>query len=117
MHTICHIEWSSTDLEKTKTFLSGLFDWKFEAWGEEYLLFMPPDGVGGGIAKVDTVQPGESPAVYIEVDEIEPYLEKAKQLGGGIAVPKTEIPTMGWFAHITDPDKNIVGLFQGMKKE
>ena len=42
--------------------------------------------------KVDEVRPGESPRVYVEVEEIEPYLEKAKQLGGGVAVPKTEIP-------------------------
>lgn len=117
MHTICHIEWSSTDLEKTRTFLSGLFDWKFESWGENYIVFTPPDGVGGGIAQVDTVIPGESPVVYVEVEEINLYLEKVLNLGGSVAIPKTEIPTLGWFAHVKDPDGNIVGLFQGMEQE
>jgi len=111
-HAICHVEWSSTDLERTRAFLSGLFGWEFQAWGEDYLVFTPPEGVEGGIMKVDEVHPGASPLVYIEVEEIEPYLERAKELGGGVAVPKTEIPTVGWFAHLTDPDGNVVGLFQ-----
>ena len=114
MHTICHIEWSSTDLEKTKAFLSGLFNWKFESWGESYILFSPPEGVGGGITKTDVVKPGESPVVYIEVEEINMYCEKAQKLGGGVAIPKTEISDTGWFAHLTDPDGNIVGLFQSI---
>lgn len=112
-HSICHVEWTSTDLERTKAFFSGLFEWKWKAWGTEYLIFSPPEGVGGGIMKVEEVKPGESPSVYIDVEEIEPYLEKVKDLGGGVAVPKTEIPGAGWFAHLTDPDGNIVGLFKG----
>lgn len=115
-HVICHIEWASNNLERSKTFFSGLFDWSLEPWGEGYLVFTPPEGVGGGINKVEKVVAGESPVVYVEVEEIEPYLKKAKALGGGVAVPKTEIPGMGWFAHVTDPDGNVVGLFQGRKK-
>jgi hypothetical protein len=66
--------------------------------------------------KAKEVKPGESPVVYIEVEEITPYLDKAKKLGGEVAVTKTEIPTLGWFAHLSDPDGNIVGLFQELKK-
>lgn len=112
-HTICHIEWSSTDLNRSKAFLGGLFGWKFESWGDEYLLFQPPSGVNGGIMKVKKVQPGQSPVVYIEVEEIEPYIKKAKELGGKVAVPKTEIPNVGWHVHLVDFDGNIVALFQG----
>ncbi|MFQ6104290.1 MAG: VOC family protein [Candidatus Glassbacteria bacterium] len=114
---ICHVEWSSTDLERTKDFLSGLFGWKFEPFGENYLLFSAPEGIGGGIMKVDEVKVGESPYIYTEVDEIEPYLEKAQKLGGKVAVTKTEIPNIGWFAHLNDPDGNVVGLFQELKEK
>lgn len=116
-HAICHIEWSSTDLERTKSFLSGLFGWKFDSFGEEYILFSAPEGPGGGIAKVDQVRPGESPLVYVEVDEIDSYLERAEELGGGVKVSKTEIPNTGWWAQLADPDGNAIGLFQGMPKE
>ena len=51
------------------------------------------------------------------MDNIEPYLETAKEMGGGIDTPKKEIPKVGWFAHILDPDGNIVGLFEDLKKD
>ena len=111
-HGICHVEWASTDLKRTQKFYGGLFGWKFEPWGDEYVLFQAPGNIGGGFMKAKEVKPGQSPTVYILVDEIEPYLKKVKDLGGKVAVPKKEIPTYGWFAHLTDPDGNIVGLFQ-----
>jgi hypothetical protein len=117
-HSICHIEWQATDLNRAKAFYGGLFNnWKFEPWGESYLLFQVPDGIGGGIMKTQKVSPGQSPTVYIQVDEIEPYLQRAKKLGGKVTVPKTQIdPSVGWSAHLADPDGNTVGLFQSSQR-
>jgi predicted enzyme related to lactoylglutathione lyase len=118
-HGVCHIEWASTDLKRAQAFYGGLFGWKFESWGSEegYSMFQDGSGVGGALMKVDKVTPGKSPVVYIEVPEIEPYLKKAKELGGKVATPKTLIdPKVGWFAQLTDPDGNSVGLFQGPAK-
>jgi predicted enzyme related to lactoylglutathione lyase len=115
--SFCHIEWSTTDLEKTRDLLSGLFGWKFESWGEDYMTYTTPKGVGGGIMKVDSVVPGKSPFVYVDVPEIEPYVEKAVELGAEIDVPKTQIPEVGWYAHIKDHDGNIFGIVQGMGEE
>jgi predicted enzyme related to lactoylglutathione lyase len=111
------MEWSSSDLERTKIFLEAMFAWDFKAWGKEYLLFNPPDGPGGGIMKVDKVNPGDSPVIYIEVDEIESYLPRVEDIGGKVKVPKTEIPAVGWHAVITDHDGNSYGLFQERKRE
>ncbi len=116
-HAFCHIEWSVTDLERSKAFYAGLFDWKFEPWEEEYLVFSTPQEPDGGLMKVNEVSPGRSLIVYVEVEEIEPYLEKARELGGGVDVHKTEIPNLGWFANLKDPDGNLVGLFQGKPQE
>lgn len=38
-HTFCHFEWSSADLDRTKAFLNGLFDWIFEPFGDNDLVF------------------------------------------------------------------------------
>jgi predicted enzyme related to lactoylglutathione lyase len=111
-HSICHVEWGSTNLERTQVFYGGLFDWKFMPFGDEYMVFQAPEHTGGGFAKMKEVKAGGSPLVYVQVDEIEPYLEKAKALGGHVEAPKSEIPTIGWFAHLKDPDGNIVGLVQ-----
>jgi len=116
-NAICYIEWSCTDLGRTKAFLAGLFDWQFEPSGEDYLIIKPPAGPGGGVQKVDGVQPGASPVVYVELDEIEQYLRRTKTLGGVVAVEKTEIPTLGWYALIKDPDGNTIGLYQGLEQE
>lgn len=116
-NAFCHIEWATTDLERTKDLLSGLFGWEFESWGEEYMIYKTPKGVGGGILKAEKVEPGKSPYVYVDVDEIEPYLEKAVELGAEIDTPKTPIPEVGWFAHIKDQDGNIFGIVQGMEEE
>lgn len=116
-NTFCHIEWTTTDLERTKNLLSGLFGWEFESWGEEYMIYKTPKGVGGGILKAEKVEPGKSPYVYVDVDEIEPYLQKALELGAEIDVPKTEIPEVGWYAHIKDSDGNVYGIVQGFPEE
>ena len=111
-HAFVYLEWACTDLERAKTFYGGLFDWGFKPMGEDYLEIRPPEGLTAGLEKVEKVKPGKSPVVYVEVDEIEPYQEKAAALGGGVAVPKTEIQGIGWYALLTDPDGSIVGLFQ-----
>jgi predicted enzyme related to lactoylglutathione lyase len=115
-NTVCHIEWACTDLEKTRSFLAGLFGWKFTVWSDEYMMFKAPGGPGGGISKVDKVEPGNTPAVYVEVDSIEPCLQMARELGGAVVLPRTAVSTIGYMAHLTDPDGGIVGLFEAKKR-
>ena len=64
-HAICHIEWGSTDLEQSKVFFGGLFDWDITPWGEDYLMCKTPEGVGVGLMKVEKVEPGQTPLVYV----------------------------------------------------
>lgn len=114
MNTICYVEWWSTDFERTKSFFEGLFGWKFEMSGEEYMFFSTPEGgPGGGFHKCRDLNPGVSARVYIHVDDVNAYVEKVKELGGKIVNEKTEIPEMGWYADFKDPDGNIIGLWQG----
>ncbi len=118
MHSFCHVEWSVSDGARAAGFYNGLFDWKFEPFGDEYQMFRTPSGnVGGGIMEEKSFQPAQSPCVYVEVNSIEPYLEKVKTLGGEVGMPKTEIPGMGWFAILLDHDKNAVGIYEGARKE
>lgn len=116
-NTVCHVEWQVTSFDNAERFYGGLFGWKFTKWGEEYMLFEAESGPGGGFTVVKKIDAGQSPLVHIEVDEIEPYLSKATELGGKVAVPKTEIPQVGWFAVLNDIDGNVLGLYQGMKKD
>ena len=115
-HDVCWVEWATTDMDRAKGFLSGLFeDWQWETFGDGFMyIFSPPGGgLSGGIYKSESVQPGSSPAIYIEVEDIDPYVAKAKELGGSLAMDKMEIPGgIGWSAALTDHDGNHVGLYQ-----
>ena len=48
---------------------------------------------------------------YVQVDDVQAYLDKAGTLGAKTLVPPVKIPT-GTFAWLADPDGNTVGLWQ-----
>ena len=62
--------------------------------------------IGGGVAQ------GDNPYVtfYIEVDDLQKYLNKVEELGGKTVVGITEIPNMVTFAMFEDVDGNMIGL-------
>ena len=121
-HTIVHFEIPAENLERLKKFYSDLFGWKFEKFpgpteywnvqtvpvNEEGMPMRP--GVNGGMMKKD--RPEHKPVNYISVESVDEYSNKAVQLGGQIIVPKMEIPGMGWWALVLDPDGNQIGLFE-----
>jgi len=111
-NTVCHVEFDSTDLERSKRFYEGLFGWKFRQFSDSMLAFGTDEGHVGGLEKVDSVTPGRSPSVWFQVDDIESYLTKVTGLGGQILRPKTDLPHVGWSAQAADPDGNPVGLVQ-----
>ena len=114
-HPIVHIEISTTDLKKAEKFYSQLFNWKITGWegSSDYLMFETGKEPGGGIQKVDKVNPGDGVLIYVMVDDIEKTLSKAKELGGKIVKEKTEIPNVGWFGLLSDLDGNTIGIFKG----
>ena len=50
------------------------------------------------------------------VEDVAGYAEKAAGLGAQIILGKTEIPGMGWFAVLLDPQHNLLGLFEPLDK-
>lgn len=107
---LCHVEWGTPDPNSLQTFLTGLFGWEFQALAPGYLIYMPADGgVSVGINQSDQMRAGGSPNASVRVLDIDAMLAKAEELGGKIAVPKTEMGG-GAFAFISAPDGNIIGL-------
>lgn len=50
---------------------------------------------------------------YFGVVDLEQSLAKATSLGATVVKGKQEIPNIGWFAILQDPDNNTFALFQG----
>lgn len=111
-HTVCHIEFNSTDLERSQLFYSQIFEWKFASYGPEMVVFGTDEGHIGGFMKVEHVRTGDSPSVWFDVESIEAVLAQAVAAGGEVKSPKSEVPGVGWSGVFTDPDGNAVGVVQ-----
>ncbi|MDX6240980.1 MAG: uncharacterized protein QOG10_5804 [Kribbellaceae bacterium] len=113
---IAFFEVVSPDHERAQTFYRGLFDWQIAAdpaMGGYGLVDTGAgeEAIGGGIGP--SMQPGDTGVkVYVKVDDLEAYLDRAEALGGKRLVPPTDLPgDFGRFAIFTDPDGNQVGLW------
>ncbi len=118
-HTLVHFEIPASDPAKISNFYNQLFGWKFnkyEGAGMDYWLIShkeatSPDDTLGGLFKRNT--PTEGFVNYFSTRNIDESLRKAEALGAKVAMPKQEIPQVGWFAVLHDPDGNVFALFQG----
>lgn len=109
---ISHIEIPVTDLEKSTKFFNNIFGWDFKPFGNGYLLCNNHKGIMAGIRKVEKVSTGDTTVFHVNVDNIENILEKVNSNGGSTKRGKTVIPAIGWYALLTDPDGNTIGLYQ-----
>ena len=112
-HTVCHIEFSCTDLARSQAFYGAIFDWKFASFGDSMVVFGSGDQHLGGLMKVDALQPGDSPSVWFEVASVEETLGLASGAGGEILSPRREIPGgIGFSGVFTDPAGNRVAVVE-----
>jgi predicted enzyme related to lactoylglutathione lyase len=112
-HPVVHFEIAGKDGTKLQDFYRKLFDWKIEVDPQmNYgMVDTGGEGINGGVFQA----PPESPAyltLYVQVDDLQAYLDKAQSLGGTTMVPPTPIPNIGSFAMFHDPEGNLVGLFK-----
>lgn len=102
------------DAGKATEFYGKLFDWKIEEMGAMkgyHTVDTGGKGINGGIFQPPENVPNYV-AVYVEVDNLQTYLDKAQSLGAKPIVPPTKLPgDSGSFAMFLDPDNNAIGLF------
>jgi predicted enzyme related to lactoylglutathione lyase len=120
VHTLVHFEIPGNDPAKLSRFYEELFSWKFTKMPDpsgnmDYWLIAHKDAgeneTMGGLYKRTM---GEMGFVnYFGVADLEQSLAKAASLGATVVKGKQEIPNIGWFAILQDPDNNTFALFQG----
>jgi predicted enzyme related to lactoylglutathione lyase len=113
---INHIEFPADDPQRAMRFYEAVAGWEFSTTEgmDDYWVFRFADGFGGGIGKRG-VTTGQVVRDYIEVDSIEDAIAAAERTGGTVKEQRQEIPGMGWFAVLIDPEGNEVGLFQSTR--
>lgn len=101
-------ELATTDVEGAKKFYTTLLGWTTEPApvegmsytlakvGEERVAGIMSNQCQGGVIKPQW-------GVYITVDNVDAIARKAEELGGKVLMPPTDIPKVGRFAALMDP--------------
>lgn len=101
---------------RTTEFYSHLFDWKMNEHGDSSMIdTKTTEGIMGHIMALGH-EPHNYVTFYVQVDNLQSYLDKAVKLGAKTVVPPTEVPGMGHFAWLSDPEGTIVGLWKPASK-
>jgi predicted enzyme related to lactoylglutathione lyase len=108
--SLCWNELSTPDIDKASAFYGGLFNWTANTKSEpmpytEWHRAGQEHPVGGAMKMEGEMWKGILPhwMVYFSVADADASANKAKELGGTICVPPTDIPRVGRFSVIEDP--------------
>jgi len=108
-------ELMTSDPKAAKEFYGRLFGWKFEAMNMgqgEYHVVKADDTSVGGIMGIPPDQKGMPTAWggYVTVADCDAAAEKCKSLGGKVCAGPMDIPTVGRFAVLQDPQGAVFNV-------
>jgi predicted enzyme related to lactoylglutathione lyase len=115
----------ASDFKKAKEFYEKVFDWKIELWGDEGAMAyttavdkdqnpVEPGAINGGFYKRKSNS--DHPSFGVQTDSIDETLQAIEKAGGKITTPKHAIGEWGFMADFTDPEDNLITLWEKPKK-
>lgn len=114
-------ELTSTDLPRSKAFYAELFQWTFEAMPMEGMEYVIIQAGGKGIGGLMSPPPGAPNmsfwGTYLWVSDVDAATAAAVENGATAHVPPTDIPTVGRFSFIADPQGAMLYLFRPSSEE
>ncbi|TWT10545.1 VOC family protein [Reyranella sp. CPCC 100927] len=112
-------ELMTTDMAAAKAFYGTVVGWGTQDASMPdmaYTLFTDGAAQVAGLMTLpeEACKAGAQPAWvgYVAVDDVDASTAQAQQLGGTVHVPPTDIPNIGRFSMITDPQQAAVNLFK-----
>ena len=116
MSRVIHFEIPAADPDRAAAFYGKAFGWKFDKWPgpiEYWMVVTGKDGelgINGGMMR----KPGgiASTTNTIGVDSVDAAVAAVLKAGGKNILPKTPIPTVGYFAYCEDTEGNMFGVMQ-----
>lgn len=113
---VTYFEIAGKNTKELVDFYSSVFGWKIEhADPSAFAIDTQSDeGIQGHILPVtDDMGFSNMVSIYVEVDDLQGFLDKAVSLGGKTIVPPTQIAEdRGSFACLLDPSGNCIGLYR-----
>lgn len=109
-------ELMTTDPEAARKFYKDLFSWELEdmpmaAHGMTYTVVkVAGNAIGGIMPMPPNLPPGVPPnwGAYVTVPDVDATAKKAAELGGAILVAPQDIPSVGRFTVIRDPQGAVI---------
>jgi uncharacterized protein len=111
-HPVMHWEIQSQRPAELHAFYADVLGWAIDANNEMNYGMVTSGGakgINGGIG--GSPAPGSRVVVYAEVPKIDPLLERIKELGGSVVMPRTDLG-MVILAIYLDPEGNTMGLIE-----
>jgi predicted enzyme related to lactoylglutathione lyase len=116
---VVYWEINGTVGKKLADFYTGLFEWEYtnEAGSDFYHLESggAPGSINGGVFTGKGKLPHHL-TLYVEVDDVDAYYNKALQSGGTPAQAPFDVPGVGRLGFFRDPDGHIIGLIAPVDK-
>lgn len=114
-------ELMTSDVAAAKAFYTALFGWEMQdeqVHGMIYTLIKTGDQKIGGLMAMPEDAQASPPAwgAYVTVDDVDKQTERARQLGASVVVAPRDIPEVGRFAVIRDPQGamlSLISYYQG----
>ena len=114
-------ELGTKDLDAATRFYTAVVGWKTKNAGQpdmRYEVLNPPstpDGMGiGGMMQYPPQMAANAPQWngYVSVDDVDAFAARVTKHGGAICQPPTDIPNVGRFAFVNDPQGASFYLFK-----
>jgi predicted enzyme related to lactoylglutathione lyase len=114
----CWYDLMTSNPDGAKAFYTKIVGWGTDIWegGEQpYLMFTNADTPLGGVMSLppELVEQKVPPhwLTYIYTPDVSESCAKAEKLGGKVMYPATDIPTVGTFAVLADPQGAVFAVF------
>jgi hypothetical protein len=118
---VIHFEVPFDDGDRARAFYQNAFGWTVTPMPEMSYTTVStgptgdqgpsePGYIGGGMMARSELFQG--PIITIDVEDIDAALVKIGELGGATVVPLQAVGEMGSIAYFTDPEGNLMGLWQ-----
>lgn len=114
-------ELMTSDVAAARKFYGQLLGWQFKDMNMGAMTYTVVNAGGqevGGIMPIPSQAKGMPPCwgAYITVDNVDAVTDRVRGLGGKVTTPPTDIPTVGRFAVIQDPQGASISLITYAKK-
>lgn len=113
----------TTDPDAAADFYGRVIGWRVRdaAMGGDvdYRLFSAPDADIGGLMKMPEGMPAPAPLWlgYVAVSDVDGLAAKVTELGGAVHMPPADIPGVGRFAMVADPQGAMFYIMHGASDE